>query len=117
MVKDEPVSLLRQTIYCLIPILDIYAAYRVTRLRKYLLIMILVGIPISIADSLLFPFDVLDENLEDLEASDMFFYRYDTNNLIVTIVTWGGLILLAIFLVRRWSKQWNQKFESSTEST
>jgi len=113
MVKDEPVSLMRQTIYCLIPLLDIYAAYRVTRLRKYLLIMILVGIPVSIADSLLFPIDVTDENLEDLEASDMFFYGYDTNHLIVTIVIWAGFILLAIFLVRRWSKQWNQKFETT----
>ncbi len=113
MVKDEPVSLLRQTIYCLIPLLDIYAAYRVTRLRKYLLIMILVGIPVSIADSMLFAIDITNEDLEDLEAFDMLFYGYDTNHFIATVVAWVGFILLAIFLVRRWSKQWNQKFETT----
>ena len=115
MVKDEPVSLMRQTIYCLIPFLDIYAAYRVTRLRKYLLIMILVGIPVSIADTVLFPIDATDEDLEELETFDMFFYGYDTNHFAATIVIWIGFILFAIFLVRRWSKQWNQKFQT-TES-
>ena len=115
MVKDEPVSLLRQTIYCLIPLLDIYAAYRVTRLRKYLLIMILVGIPVSIADTVLFPIDYTDEELQDLEASEMIFYGYDANHFAATAVAWAGFILLAIFLVRRWSKQWNQKFQT-TES-
>ena len=117
MVKNEPVSLMRQTIYCLIPLLDIYAAFRVKRLRKYLIIMLLVALPVSIADSVLFPIDVIDENLEDLEISDIFFYGYDANRFVVTIVVWIGFILLAIYLVRRWSKQWNQKFESSTEST
>jgi len=116
MVKDEPVSMLRQTIYCLIPFLDIYAAYRVTRLRKYLLIMILVGIPVSIADTLLFPIDVTDDiPFEELETSEMIFYGYDTNHFAATAVAWAGFILLAIFLVRRWSKQWNQKFQT-TES-
>lgn len=113
MVKDEPVSLMRQTIYCLIPLLDIYAAYRVTRLRKYLIIMILVGIPVSIADSMIFAIDVTNEDLEDMESFDMLFYGYDTNHFIVTIIVWVGFILLAIFLVRRWSKQWNKKYETT----
>jgi len=118
MVKDEPVSLMRQTIYAIIPILDIYASYRVKRLRKYLLIMILVGIPVIIADSVLFPTPDMDETFEDMEISDMFFYGYDTNHFVAFIVEEIGLVLLAIYLVRRWSKEWNKKFEpSSTEST
>jgi hypothetical protein len=40
MIKEEPVSLIRQSIHCVIPILDIFAAYRVKKLRKYLIIML-----------------------------------------------------------------------------
>lgn len=114
MVKNEPVSLLRQTIYCIIPILDIYAAYRVTRLRKYLVIMIPIGFALGMVDSTLFPLPPVDENLDNMEISDMFFYGYDSNHFIALIFEQAGLILLAIFLVRRWSKHWNQKFKGST---
>ncbi|MCE2506140.1 MAG: hypothetical protein J4F36_06680 [Nitrosopumilaceae archaeon] len=50
MPAKEKVSLSTQTIFCIIPILDMYVAYRIKKLRKYLLIMILViAIPTSIA--------------------------------------------------------------------
>ena len=76
------------------------------------------GIPVIIADSVLFPTPDMDETFEDMEISDMFFYGYDTNHFVAFIVEEIGLVLLAIYLVRRWSKQWNQKFApSSTEST
>jgi len=115
MVKDEPVSLMRQTIYCIIPILDIYAAYRVKRLRKYSLIILLVAIPVSIADSALFPDK--DKTFDGFLQFLTFYYGTDTNHFVVSIVIWIGTVLFAIYLVRRWSKQWNQKFESTTEST
>lgn len=109
MVKDEPVSLLRQTIYCLIPILDIYAAYRVKHLRWYLVIMILgVGVPTSIIASVLFP---PDESIVAGFANVMMFY-YGTNDgrfefsIISHIVT----VLVAISLIRYWSQKWNEKF-------
>ena len=111
MVKDEPVSLLRQTIYCLIPFLDIYAAYRVTRLRKYLLIMILVGIPVSIADSVIFP--DTDKTFDGFLQFLTFYYGIDTNHFVASIIIWIGTVLLAIYLIRRWSKIWNKKFENS----
>ena len=45
MPAKEPVSLTRQTIFVLIPILDLIAFYRIKHLRKYLLIVYLgVGI-------------------------------------------------------------------------
>ena len=106
MVKDEPVSLTCQTIYCIIPILDIYAAYRVKRLRKYLIIMILVGIPVSIADSVIFP--DTDKTFDGFLQFLTFYYGTDTNHFAVSIVIWIGTVLLAIYLVRRWSKQWNK---------
>ena len=112
MVKDEPVSLRRQTIYAIIPILDLYAAYKVKRLRKYLLITILVGIGIAIANYAAFP-SMSTSEISGEFALEMF---SDTNK-VVSVAEIIGQLLLQIYLVRRWSKQWNQKFESSTEST
>ena len=106
MVKEEPVSLMRQTIYAIIPILDIYAAYRVTRLRKYLLIMILVSIGIGMAHYAIFP------DMYEVSA-DMQPLYYDGSFMAVWIVETGGTILLAVYLIRHWSKQWNKKFETT----
>ena len=113
MVKEEPVSLTRQTIYCIIPILDLYAAYRVKSLRKYLVIMLAVGIPLSIVDSYLFPMPEINENMNDMEVFEAMTYGYTTERVAVMIAEQIGLILLAIYLVRRWSKKWNKKFEGS----
>ena len=110
MVKNEPVSLTRQTIYCMIPYLDMYAAYRVKRLRKYLLIMILlVIIPVTIADEVLFPMDKM-ASFEEFLQFLTFYYGVNTNHFVFAISTWAGAVLVAIFLVRRWSKQWNKQF-------
>ena len=119
MVKDEPVSLVRQTIYCLIPILDMYAAYRVKRLRRYLLIMLSVGAVLGYIDTTVFP-EYVWEDFDDFTSS-MFYQDYvkysdDSIRLLTLIAYQVGAVLLAIFLVRRWSKQWNKKFEGSTES-
>ena len=111
MIKEEPVSLLRQTIYCLIPILDMYAAYRVKRLRRYLIIMILVvGVPVSVIASVLFP---PDANLtEGVYRVMTYYYGVDDGRFIFSIVVQIVTVLIAIYLIRRWSRQWNKKFQS-----
>ena len=113
MVKDEPVSLTRQTIYCLIPILDMYAAFRVKRLRRYLLIMLPIGAVLGYVDTSVFP-DYVWEDFDDFTSSMLFLdyvkYGDDPIRLPTLIAYQVGLVLLAIYLVRRWSKQWNKKF-------
>ncbi len=110
MVKNEPVSLTRQTIYCMIPYLDMYAGYRVKRLRKYLLIMtVLVIIPVAIADEVLFPMDKT-ASFEEFLQFLTFYYGVNTNHFVFAIATWAGAVLFAIYLIRRWSKQWNKQF-------
>ncbi len=104
------VSLTIQTIYCMIPFLDVYAAYRVKQLRKYLLIMTLsVIIPVTIADKILFPIDRMASFEEFLQFLALY-YGVDTNHFVFSVATWAGTILVAIYLVRRWSKQWNKQF-------
>lgn len=108
MPKEEPVSMTRQTIYAMIPILNIYAAYKIRRLFRYILIMwIMVGIPIGLIGGIFFPYD---ENFEVI-ADDGFGF-YDTNEIIFIIVSNVGVTLLGIYLIRRWSAQWNARMLS-----
>ncbi len=43
MVEKEPVNVVRQMIFAVIPILDIYASYKIQKLRLWLLIFWVVG--------------------------------------------------------------------------
>ena len=106
MIKEEPVSIKRQTIYAIIPILDLYAAYKVKRLRKYVLIIILVGIGIGIAHYAAFP-------TINIGGTPEIFSDALIGATIAEII---GQILLQVYLVRRFSKEWNKKFESSVVS-
>ena len=106
------VSLSIQTIFCIIPILDMYAAYRIKKLRKYLLIMIgVIAIPVSIASSIFLPTE--DEGMESLTNLMTYYYGVDDSQFIFSIGVQIGSILFAIFLIQRWSNQWNQNFTES----
>ena len=111
MPAEGKVSLSVQTIFCLIPVLDMYAAYRIKKLRKYLAIMILViAIPVSIASAIFLPTD--DEDVvEGFTNIMIFYYGVDDNQFIFSVGVQIGTVLFAIFLIRRWSKQWNMQFD------
>ena len=112
MPASSRVSLKTQTIFCIIPLLDIYAAYRIKRLRRYLFIMIVfVGIPMMVIDIAVFPQQEA-ETLDDLTMAAIF-DRDEFDHTAYSIVTWIGSILIAIFLIRRWSVQWNKQFQDA----
>lgn len=78
------VSLLVQTIFCMIPIIDMFAAYRIKKLRKYLAIMILViAIPVTIASSVFLPTD--NEGLEGFTNLMIYYYGIDDDQFIFFI--------------------------------
>jgi len=111
------VSLTRQTIYCFIPIMDIYAAYHVKKLRWYLLIMICVGIPLSIISSAVNPMPD-ESNMEKLVLENQeinWEYAMLGENPEVTIVAiiinQAVVFAVAVYLIRRWSKRWNMQFD------
>ena len=107
-----PVSLTWQTIFCCIPIMDIVATYRIKKLRKYLVIMtIVIAIPVSIASSIFLPTE--DEGMEGFTNLMTYYYGVDDSQFIFSIGAQIGSILFAIFLIRRWSYQWNQNFSQS----
>lgn len=106
--KKEPVSILWQSIFMIIPVVDLFAAYRVEKLRKYLLFLITYVVIAVILILILFPDD---ESLE--EKSPFFDSTFDDGGFGI------GFELIAIgisiILIRKWSKEWNKQFsENST---
>ena len=111
-----PVSITRQTIYAVIPILDLYAAYHIKKLRWYLLIMILTGFGSGLLYSAVIPEYTFDESsFFDVESFEIdwiqIMFRTD-HPLGPTMFFVNQVIVLsvAIYIIRRWSKKWNRKF-------
>ena len=110
------VSLVRQTIYCFIPIMDLYAAYHIKKLRWYLVIMLLVGIPLSITLSEVFPLaqpsDYDKIMLEDQIDWGYVFLGDNPDDAVASWIIYHVIIYaIAVYLIRRWSKNWNIQFE------
>ena len=111
------VNLLLQTIYCFIPLLDLYAAYQVKRLRWYIVIILASGIVVSIIMSLVIP--PIDEYDPDklLTIDGQLNWEYamfgENRELGITnmLITEGILIVIAVYVIRRWSKKWNMQFD------
>ena len=99
------VNITRQSIYAAIPILDIYSAYHIKKLRRYLVIVILVivvpqtAIELALFDGMIQPDDVfvaIMDQRSELHAQGVY------------VVLWiAAGIALSIYLIRRWSEQWN----------
>ena len=112
------VSLTRQTIYCFIPILDIYAAYHIKKLRWYVLIMIAVGLVMSLISSVVNPIpDTYNEDkllLENQEINWEYAILGENPSLaIATTVIYQAITLaVAVYLIRRWSRRWNNQIDS-----
>ena len=111
-----PVSLVRQTIYCFIPILDLYAAYTVKKLRWYLAIMIIFAIASSSLASIIYPED--DDALSSasyndrIEQGDWAYLWFGPNpelGITLMVLWWATSYVIAVFLIRRWSKKWNEQ--------
>lgn len=107
MAKKEPVSLLWQSIFMIIPIFDLYAAYRVEKLRKYFLFIISFSIIVVVLLLILFSID--DTSLDsELLLSDPI---SDDGG-----IGWGielTALGISIILIRKWSKQWNEQFSEN----
>ena len=120
MPANGPVSLTRQTIYCFIPIMNWYAAYNIRKFRKYLLIAIIVELSLGAMYASLIPeYDAsginkggISEDIDDLEINWAEII-YITDHplglpifLLILIVEYS----VTVFLIRKWSNQWNSQF-------
>ena len=97
MVEQKPVSVNWQTLFILIPIIDLWAAYRIEKLGLYILFiiaMIVIGFIVGFVEGILF-----------FGMSDFFSW----------MVFLGGVVA-SIYLIRKWSEEWNKKFEKDSEN-
>ncbi|QLH05197.1 hypothetical protein C5F49_07575 [Nitrosopumilus oxyclinae] len=92
-VPNRPVDITRQTIFAFIPGLDLYASYKVKKLTIYILVIFGIAIPAMILVSF----------LPDSQ------YNY---LLVESIV-----LPVAIYLIRKWSKKWNDDFMKQSRSS
>jgi len=97
-----PVNVNRQTIHAIIPSLDGHAAKQIDKLRRLTIIGLSIVIGVGFGG---YGIAYLLDQFNIVTAA------------IVVIITAGVYLPIAAYLVRKWSKEWNKKFESSTEST
>jgi len=102
MVEKKPVNVKWQMLFVLIPFLDLYASYRIQKLRLWILIF---GVGVSIAAILLnyalFGMDHFDwdNKIKPWDPDTMYFH------ISATIV----ILVSAVYVIRRWSISWNEK--------
>jgi len=98
MVRKEPVSVNWQTLFVIIPIIDLWATYRIEKLRLYLLVMIAIAVTGFVIEISIFGVDSYFLEQEG-SASNSWFQS-------ITLLIEIGI---AIILVRKWSREWNEK--------
>ena len=102
MVNKEPVSVNWQSLFIIIPIIDLWASYRIEKLRFYLLIIIAMLVTEVLIESEIFGAAYFDW--------DYIMTEQEENNLsIVQGVFIVVEIVISVILIRKWSKEWNEK--------
>ena len=107
-----PVNILWQILFVVfVPILDLWAFYRIKKLRRYLLFvylpqLIIGGIIVGFILSTVFEEDSLDR-LEsfskDLKGNDLILVA---SNIVLGL----GFTVFSIYLIATWSEKWNKQF-------
>ena len=99
MVKKEPVSVNWQTLFTIIPIINLWACYRIEKLRLYLLVIVALLVIEFLVVALIFP-----------ERFDAFYGLTESEQPIdnsIFILEIGIEMGISIVLIRKWSKEWN----------
>jgi len=87
LVEQKPVSVALQTILMFIPLVWIYAFYRIEKLSMGLFLLF-VALAVSIVIQVVFP------------------YPYGL------ILAYVPTFAIPIYIIRKWSKEWNEKFQT-----
>ena len=89
MVDQKPVNIKLQIIFVFIPFLNLYAFYKIQKLRLALCFIIPIGVTNRLTDMVSMTWDAA---------------------IILSILIPGLAVGLSIWFVLKWSKQWNEKF-------
>ena len=110
-----PVSILWQIIFVVfVPIADIWAFYRIKKLRKALLYL---GVPVLVLMVVIIAL-IFNMAFEDPEALQEMSEGLEESIAFSIISTAGGIGLqvFAIYLIYKWSEEWNKQFSNNTVS-
>jgi hypothetical protein len=103
-VERKPFSVTRQMIMVIFPILDLWATYRIQKLRWYLLIFLLgFGIFWIAVDWAMYGEMFWDED------ANIFAEKSST---IIFILEVAIQIIVAMIVIRKWTIEWNSKIET-----
>ena len=104
-VERKSYSVKIQMIFAIIPIVDLWASYRIKKFRIYVLIVwIGFGILFTITDWAIYGDDFWDEDFPLFP---------DTSSIIIYILEIAIEIIIAMILIRKWTIEWNKKIEST----
>ena len=103
-VERKPYSVTRQMIMVIFPILDLWATYRIQKLRWYLLIFLLgFGIFWTVVDWAMYGENFWDEDVN---------FFADTSSTIIFTLEVAIQIIIAMIVIRKWTIEWNSKIET-----
>ena len=109
MVDKKSVNVNWQTVFALIPIIDLWAAYRIEKFRLYFFIF-WVG---SVIVQTFVTYAMLGKAFWSDEGE---FFASDPTVASVEIAMMIVAAGLQMYFLRKWSKDWNEKFETKFES-
>ena len=104
-----PVKIVWQIVFTLIPVLNIWAFYRIKKLRKYILIIL---IPVTVISMIVIAPQVISE-MENIQEGNL---MNDDQSILTSIIQYivdVGFTILSIYLIYKWSKEWNKQFPNT----
>lgn len=104
-----PVKIVWQIVFTLIPVLNIWAFYRIKKLRKYILIVL---IPVTIISMVIIAPQVLSE-VEKIQEGNLMSGDQSIMTSVIQYIVDVGFTILSIYLIYKWSKEWNKQFPSA----
>ena len=111
MPSKGPVKIVWQIIFIFIPVLDLWAFYRIKKLRKFALMVWIPEIVITIA--IITP--IVMANVEQtLNGNHMVGDEFIVETILLYIVE-TGFTILSIYLIYKWSKEWNKQFPDTSK--
>ncbi|MGH1521957.1 MAG: hypothetical protein ACRBB2_06270 [Nitrosopumilus sp.] len=112
MTGENKVSILWQIIFVLfVPIVGIWAFYRIKKLQKFLLFVVLPSIALISFFLIPIAFLTLDEQ-DNLESEYGVIQDFEGYGFLVIGIFTGSMALTAweIYLILKWSEDWNKQF-------
>ena len=116
MPANHKVSVAWQIVFQFIPIVNIWSFYRIRKLRRYLLYIVLPSLAIGIGYSAVVASITFDDASFAERANDPWFIFNDPFGIAVMAVSWA-LTGLQFYFIIVWSRQHNRQFDQQASQT